>query len=142
MRGAVRTWGIGSRIVSAWRFHLDERFNAKFGAALLAFNGEAVVYCRGTSEQAIGLYKKTGPKTEISRLEVRFLHGSFPLPSSCGLTSQKYSVVWTTLRQAAPHALNLDDEPAIAQTPLEFPIIPGRPNGQDPAALESGMNGS
>src|SRR5215471_21077602 len=50
--------GIGSRMVSAWRFHLDERFNAKFGAALLAFNGEAVVYCRGTSEQAIGLYTK------------------------------------------------------------------------------------
>jgi len=29
---------------------LDERFNAKFSAALLAFNGEAVVYCRGISD--------------------------------------------------------------------------------------------
>ena len=121
---------------------MDERFNAKFGAALLAFNGEAVVYSRGTSEQAIGLYKKPARRPGSGGLEVRFLHGSFPLPSSCGLTGQKYSVVWTTLRQAAPHPLNVDDEPAIAQTPLEFPIIPGRPNGQDPAALESGTNGS
>ena len=29
---------------------MDERFNAKFSAALLAFNGEAVVYCRGISD--------------------------------------------------------------------------------------------
>jgi hypothetical protein len=29
---------------------LDERFNAEFSAALLAFNGEAVVYCRGISD--------------------------------------------------------------------------------------------
>ena len=63
-------------------------------------------------------------------------------PSSCGLMGQKYSVVWATLRQAATHALDLDDEPTIAQTLLEFPIIPGRPNGQHSAALESGTNGS
>jgi hypothetical protein len=29
---------------------LDERYNAEFSAALLAFNGEAVVYCRGISD--------------------------------------------------------------------------------------------
>ena len=29
---------------------MDERFNAEFSAALLAFNGEAVVYCRGISD--------------------------------------------------------------------------------------------
>ena len=29
---------------------MDERFNADFSAALLAFNGEAVVYCRGISD--------------------------------------------------------------------------------------------
>jgi hypothetical protein len=29
---------------------LDERFNAELSAALLAFNGEAVVYCRGISD--------------------------------------------------------------------------------------------
>jgi hypothetical protein len=29
---------------------LDERFSAEFSAALLAFNGEAVVYCRGISD--------------------------------------------------------------------------------------------
>ena len=26
---------------------MDERFNPEFSAALLAFNGEAVVYCKG-----------------------------------------------------------------------------------------------
>jgi len=41
---------IGSRIASAWRSDLNEQFSAKFGAALLAFNGEAVVYCRGISD--------------------------------------------------------------------------------------------
>jgi hypothetical protein len=29
---------------------LDERFDAELSAALLAFNGEAVVYCRGISD--------------------------------------------------------------------------------------------
>jgi hypothetical protein len=33
-----------------WRRRLDEEFNAEFSAALLAFNGEAVVYCRGISD--------------------------------------------------------------------------------------------
>src|SRR5215471_21588830 len=50
MKEAVWIWGIGPRIVNAWRFDLDERFNAEFNAALLAFNGEAVVYCRGISD--------------------------------------------------------------------------------------------
>lgn len=29
---------------------MDERLNPEFSAALLAFNGEAVVYCRGISD--------------------------------------------------------------------------------------------
>jgi len=29
---------------------LDERFNSEFTAALLGFNGEAVVYCKGISD--------------------------------------------------------------------------------------------
>ena len=29
---------------------MDERFNPEFSAALLAFNGEAVVYCKGISD--------------------------------------------------------------------------------------------
>ena len=29
---------------------MDDRFNAEFSAALLAFNGEAVVYCKGISD--------------------------------------------------------------------------------------------
>ena len=33
-----------------WRYGLDERLSAEFSAALLAFNGEAVVYCRGISD--------------------------------------------------------------------------------------------
>ena len=32
------------------RSRLDERISAEFSAALLAFNGEAVVYCRGISD--------------------------------------------------------------------------------------------
>src|ERR1700745_4146334 len=33
-----------------WSSGLDDRFNAKCSSALLAFNGEAVVYCRGISD--------------------------------------------------------------------------------------------
>ena len=29
---------------------MDERFNPEFSAALLGFNGEAVVYCKGISD--------------------------------------------------------------------------------------------
>ncbi len=29
---------------------MDERFNSEFTAALLGFNGEAVVYCKGISD--------------------------------------------------------------------------------------------
>jgi hypothetical protein len=58
------------------------------------------------------------------------------------LTDQKYSVVRATLRQATPHARHLDGEPTITPTPLEFPIVPGRPNSQDSVTLESGTNGS
>ena len=29
---------------------MDERFNAEFSEALLAFNGEAILYCRGISD--------------------------------------------------------------------------------------------
>ena len=29
---------------------MDERFNAEFSSALLAFNGEAVAYCKGISD--------------------------------------------------------------------------------------------
>ena len=34
----------------------DEGFNAEFSAALLAFNGEAVVYCRGISDMVAQQY--------------------------------------------------------------------------------------
>ncbi len=37
-------------LLADWRSGLDERFDAEFSAALLAFNGEAVVYCRGISD--------------------------------------------------------------------------------------------
>ena len=53
----------------------------------------------------------------------------------------KYRVVGAALLQAAAHALHFDDESAIAQALLEFPIIPGRPYGQHSAVLESGVNG-
>ena len=33
-----------------WRFGLDEQLNSGFGAALLEFNREAVVYCKGISD--------------------------------------------------------------------------------------------
>jgi len=35
---------------------LDGRFNPEFSAALLAFNGEAVVYCRGISDMVAQEY--------------------------------------------------------------------------------------
>ena len=35
---------------------MDEPFNADFSAALLAFNGEAVVYCRGISDTVARKY--------------------------------------------------------------------------------------
>jgi len=37
-------------LLADWRSGLDERFNAEFSTALLAFNGEAVVYCKGISD--------------------------------------------------------------------------------------------
>ena len=40
----------GLVLLADWRSDLDERFNAEFSVALLAFNGEAVVYCRGISD--------------------------------------------------------------------------------------------
>ena len=56
MKDAVRIWGIGPRNVSDWRSDLDERFNAQLGASLLAFNGEAVGYCRGISDNVAQEY--------------------------------------------------------------------------------------
>ncbi len=35
---------------------MDERFDPEFSAALLAFNGEAVVYCRGISDMVAQEY--------------------------------------------------------------------------------------
>jgi hypothetical protein len=35
---------------------LDDRFSPEFSAALLAFNGEAVVYCRGISDMVAQEY--------------------------------------------------------------------------------------
>jgi hypothetical protein len=37
-------------LAADWRSGLSERFNAEFSTALLAFNGEAVVYCKGISD--------------------------------------------------------------------------------------------
>jgi hypothetical protein len=57
------------------------------------------------------------------------------------LTGTEYRVIWSALFQAAADMLHLDDEPAIAEALLEFPIIPGGPYGQDSAGLESVANG-
>ncbi|HYR88768.1 MAG TPA: hypothetical protein VE422_32125 [Terriglobia bacterium] len=35
---------------------MDERFNAEFSAALLGFNGEAIVYCKGISDMVAQEY--------------------------------------------------------------------------------------
>ena len=35
---------------------MDDRFSPEFSAALLAFNGEAVVYCRGISDMVAQEY--------------------------------------------------------------------------------------
>jgi hypothetical protein len=39
-----------------WRFGLDERLNSEFSAALLEFNREAVVYCKGISDSVAQEY--------------------------------------------------------------------------------------
>ena len=39
-----------------WRFGLDERLNPEFSAALLEFNREAVVYCKGISDSVAQEY--------------------------------------------------------------------------------------
>ena len=39
-----------------WRFGLEERLNSEFSAALLGFNGEAVVYCKGISDSVAQEY--------------------------------------------------------------------------------------
>ena len=56
--------------------------------------------------------------------------------------TQKDGVAGSAFFQAAADALHFDGEPAIAQALLEFSIIPGRPDGQDPAFLESRARGS
>jgi len=38
------------------RFGLEERLNSEFSAALLGFNGEAVVYCKGISDSVAQEY--------------------------------------------------------------------------------------
>jgi hypothetical protein len=50
-------------------------------------------------------------------------------------------VAGTALFQATTHALHLDVESAAAQALLEFSIIPGRPDSQDPLHLESRASG-
>src|SRR3954471_24614475 len=52
----------------------------------------------------------------------------------------KNGVVRSPLFQTAAHVLRLDDEAGVAETLLEFPILPGRPYGQYPVDLESGAN--
>lgn len=44
------------RGTSDWRSDLDERFSAEFSAALLGFNAEAVVYCKGISDSVAQEY--------------------------------------------------------------------------------------
>src|SRR5881296_2144300 len=46
----IGTWATLPSLSQDWRFRLDERFNSEFTAALLGFNGEAVVYCKGISD--------------------------------------------------------------------------------------------
>ena len=55
--------------------------------------------------------------------------------------TQKDSVAGAALLQASAHALHLDPKPAIAKALLEFSILPGRPDSQHPADLESRMSG-
>ena len=37
---------------------MDERFDSEFSAALLGFNGEAVVYCQGISDSVAQQYAR------------------------------------------------------------------------------------
>jgi len=47
----IGAWEILLSLSQNWKFGLDERLNSEFSAALLEFNREAVVYCKGISRQ-------------------------------------------------------------------------------------------
>ena len=52
----IGTWATLPSLSQNWRFGLDERLNSEFSAALLGFNGEAVVYCKGISDRVAQEY--------------------------------------------------------------------------------------
>jgi len=66
MKGAVWIQSVSSM---DWRSGLEE-VNAKFAAALLGFNGEAAIYCRGISDLVA-----QGYATEYARMLQNRAHG-------------------------------------------------------------------
>ena len=70
----------------------------------------------------------SGPLIEMLLIRRRFM-------------TQKDSVAGAALLQASADALHLDPKPAIPKALFEFSIIPGRPDSQHPADLESRMSG-
>ncbi len=52
----IGAWEILLSLSQNWKFGLDERLNSEFSAALLEFNREAVVYCKGISDSVAQEY--------------------------------------------------------------------------------------
>jgi hypothetical protein len=73
---------------------LDERLNPEFNAALLGFNGEAVVYCKGISDSVARAYA-----TEYARMlqnRAKGIEGQLPrIPA--GLFEPNRNLIRSTL---------------------------------------------
>ena len=73
---------------------MDERLNPEFSAALLGFNGEAVIYCKGISDTVAREYA-----TEYARMlqdRARGIEGQVPrLPA--GLFEPNRNLIRSTL---------------------------------------------
>jgi hypothetical protein len=73
---------------------LDERLNSEFSAALLGFNGEAVVYCRGISDSVAQEYAMEYVRMLQNR--AKGLEGQIPR-TPAGLFAPNRNLICSTL---------------------------------------------
>jgi hypothetical protein len=77
-----------------WRFGLDERIESEFSTALLGFNGEAVVYCKGISDSVAREYAMEYARMLQNR--AKGIEGQLPrIPS--GLFEPNRNLIRSTL---------------------------------------------
>lgn len=75
---------------------MNERFDAEFIAALLAFNGEAVIYCRGISDVVAQEYATE--YSEMLRNRAKGIDAQFPrIP--LGLFEPNRNLIRSTLER-------------------------------------------